>query len=62
MRKGLIKDFASVYKLSKDGIAPLEGFGELSANNLLTAIEDSRKPRLPRFLYGLGIPNVGEKT
>ncbi len=62
LEKGLIKDLASVYKLSKDGIAPLEGFGELSANNLLTAIEDSRKPQLPRFLYGLGIPNVGEKT
>jgi DNA ligase (NAD+) len=62
LEKGLIKDLASVYKLSKDGIAPLEGFGELSANNLLTAIEDSRKPQLSRFLYGLGIPNVGEKT
>ena len=58
----MIKDLASVYKLSKDAIAPLEGFGELSARNLLTAIEDSRKPQLPRFLYGLGIPNVGEKT
>ena len=62
LEKGLIKDLASVYKLTKDGIAPLEGFGELSANNLLTAIEDSRKPQLSRFLYGLGIPNVGEKT
>ena len=62
LEKGLIKDLASVYKLSKDRIAPLDGFGELSANNLITAIEDSRKPQLPRFLYGLGIPNVGEKT
>jgi DNA ligase (NAD+) len=62
LERGLLKDLASVYKLSKDGIAPLEGFGELSANNLITAIEDSRKPQLPRFLYGLGIPNVGEKT
>jgi DNA ligase (NAD+) len=62
LEKGLIKDLATVYKLSKDEIAPLEGFGELSANNLLTAIEDSRKPQLSRFLYGLGIPNVGEKT
>jgi DNA ligase (NAD+) len=62
LERGLIKDLASVYKLSKDGIAPLEGFGELSANNLVTAIENTRKPQLPRFLYGLGIPNVGEKT
>jgi DNA ligase (NAD+) len=62
LERGMLKDLASVYKLSKDGIAPLEGFGELSANNLITAIEGSRKPQLPRFLYGLGIPNVGEKT
>lgn len=62
LEKGLIKDLASVYKLAKDGIAPLEGFGELSANNLLIAIDNSRKPQLSRFLYGLGIPNVGEKT
>jgi len=62
LERGLIKDLASVYKLSKDGIAPLEGFGELSAHNLITAIENTRKPQLPRFLYGLGIPNVGEKT
>ena len=62
LERELIKDLASVYKLSKDAIAPLEGFGELSANNLVTAIEDTRKPQLPRFLYGLGIPNVGEKT
>ena len=62
LERGLIKDLASVYKLSKNAIAPLEGFGELSANNLVTAIEDTRKPQLPRFLYGLGIPNVGEKT
>ncbi len=62
LERGLLKDLASVYKLSKDGIAPLEGFGELSANNLIKAIENTRKPQLPRFLYGLGIPNVGEKT
>ena len=62
LERGLIKDLASVYKLSKDAIAPLEGFGELSANNLVTAIENTRKPQLHRFLYGLGIPNVGDKT
>ena len=62
LEMGLINDLASVYKLSQDGIAPLEGFGELSANNLVTAIENTRKPQLHRFLYGLGIPNVGDKT
>jgi len=62
LQKGLITDLASIYKLSQDKIAPLEGFGDLSARNLIEAIENSRKPELHRFLYGLGIPNVGEKT
>ena len=62
LQKGLITDLASIYKLSQDKIAPLDGFGDLSAQNLIGAIENSRKPELRRFLYGLGIPNVGEKT
>ena len=60
--KGLITDLASIYTLSEAEIAPLEGFGELSARNLIEAINDSTEPSLDRFLYGLGIPNVGEKT
>jgi DNA ligase (NAD+) len=62
LQKGLITDLASIYKLSQDKISPLDGFGDLSAQNLIGAIEESRKPELHRFLYGLGIPNVGEKT
>jgi DNA ligase (NAD+) len=62
LQKGLITDLASIYKLTQDKIAPLDGFGDLSAQNLLKAIENSKKPELHRFLYGLGISNVGEKT
>jgi DNA ligase (NAD+) len=62
LEKGLITDLASLYRLSGEKIAGLDGFGELSARNLLDAIEKSRDPELDRFLYGLGIPNVGEKT
>ena len=62
LQKGLITDLASIYQLSQDKISPLDGFGDLSAQNLSGAIEKSRKPELHRFLYGLGIPNVGEKT
>ncbi len=62
LHKGLISDLASIYNLSQDKIASLDGFGDLSAQNLIGAIEKSRKPELHRFLYGLGIPNVGEKT
>jgi DNA ligase (NAD+) len=62
LRENLISDLASLYRLSPERIAPLEGFGELSASNLMEAIARSRRPQLDRFLYGLGIPNVGEKT
>ena len=62
LEKGLITDVASLYRLSGERIASLDGFGELSARNLLDAIERSKEPELDRFLYGLGIPNVGEKT
>jgi DNA ligase (NAD+) len=62
LEKGLLQDLASIYTLKKADITPLEGFGELSADNLVTAIENTRTPPLHRFLYGLGIPNVGETT
>jgi len=62
LEHGLITDVASIYRLSKEKIAALDGFGDLSAANLVEAIEQSREPELDRFLYGLGIPNVGEKT
>ena len=62
LEKGLITDLASLYRLSGEKIASLDGFGELSARNLLDAVEKSKEPELDRFLYGLGIPNVGEKT
>jgi len=61
LEKGLITDLASIYSLTESDIAPLDGFGDLSAKNLLEAIKNSRKPQLDRFLYGLGIPNVGVK-
>ena len=61
LEKGVITDLASIYSLTESDIAPLDGFGELSAKNLLEAIENSRNPQLDRFLYGLGVPNVGVK-
>ncbi len=59
---GLIHDFASIFRLQKDDIAGLEGFGEKSADNLLVAINDSRNVAFHRFLYALGIRHVGETT
>ncbi len=59
---GLIHDYASIYKLTKDDISGLEGFGEKSADNLLFAINESRNVPFRRFLYSLGIRHVGETT
>ncbi len=58
--KGLVKDFADLYHLRLEEIANLERMGEKSAQNLLDEIEKSKQTTLPRFLYALGIPLVGE--
>ncbi|MGY3256913.1 NAD-dependent DNA ligase LigA [Pseudomonas chlororaphis] len=58
----LIGSPADLYKLKYEQIIDLEGFAEVSSNKLLKAIEDSKKPGLARFIYALGIPDVGEET
>ena len=62
VRKGLVKDFADIYQLKKEDLLTLELFKDKKADNLLEAIELSRKRELSRFLYGLGIRHVGEKA
>ncbi|HEY0287657.1 MAG TPA: NAD-dependent DNA ligase LigA [Pseudomonas sp.] len=58
----LIGSPADLYKLKYEQIIDLEGFAEVSSNKLLKAIDDSKKPTLARFIYALGIPDVGEET
>lgn len=60
--EGLVGSPADLYTLSFEQIVDLEGFAELSSKNLLSAIADSKKPSLARFIYALGIPDVGEET
>ena len=60
--KGLVKDIADIYYLRKKDLLRLPGFAEKSASNLIQGIEDSKKRPLARFIYALGIPNVGEFT
>lgn len=60
--EGLVSSPADLYALSFEQIVDLEGFAELSSKNLLSAIADSKKPGLARFIYALGIPDVGEET
>jgi DNA ligase (NAD+) len=60
--EGLIEDVADVYELSEERLTPLEGFGEVSARNLLAAIDASRARPFKRVLYALGLPGVGYVT
>lgn len=59
---GLVKSPADLYTLTFEQLVVLDGFAEVSSNNLLAAIAVSRKPSLARFVYALGIPDVGEET
>ncbi|MBA2654874.1 MAG: NAD-dependent DNA ligase LigA [Gammaproteobacteria bacterium] len=58
----LIQNIVDIFKLAVDQVADLERMGKKSAANLINAIEKSKKTTLPRFLYGLGIREVGEAT
>ncbi|MDU4254711.1 NAD-dependent DNA ligase LigA [Pseudomonas sp.] len=60
--KGLVKSPADLYTLTYEQVIELEGFAEVSTRNLLAAIAESRKPTLARFVFALGIPDVGEET
>jgi DNA ligase (NAD+) len=60
--RGLVKNIADIYKLTKDALLSLERMGEKSAQNILSEIEGSKKLPLERVIYGLGIRFVGERT
>lgn len=56
---GIVRSLEQIYDLTAEQLVALEGFAEKSAANLLAAIDGARSTSLPRFLYGLGIPEVG---
>ncbi len=60
--EGLISDAADLFTLKKGDIEGLERFGEKSADNIIVSIQDHKKISLSRFIYALGILNVGEQT
>lgn len=60
--RGLIKDVADIYELTKEKLLTLERIGDKSAQNVLDEIERSKKLPLERVIYGLGIRFVGERT
>lgn len=59
---GLVKDLADIYSIKKEELLQLERFAEISANKLVEAIADKKRPPLERFVYGLGIRHVGTQT
>lgn len=59
---GVIKTLPDLYRLGLAGLAGLDRMAEKSAQNVLDALEKSKKTTLPRFLFGLGIRHVGEAT
>jgi DNA ligase (NAD+) len=60
--KDWVKDPSDLYRLTRDQVVELDGFAEKSAQNLVERLADSKTPPLGRFLYALGIPQVGEAT
>ena len=61
---GYIKEIYDFYDLAKyeEQILELEGYGEKSFNNMISAVENSKSNSLERLLCGLGIPGIGKKT
>jgi DNA ligase (NAD+) len=61
-QRGLVKNVADIYRLTKEDLLKLERMGDKSAQNVLDEIEASKKLPLERVIFGLGIRFVGERT
>ncbi len=59
LKEGLIGSVADIYELTEERLVGLDGFGEVSARNLLASIEDSKRQPFHRVLYALGVPGIG---
>lgn len=59
---GLVRDAADLYSLRKEDLLKLERMGEKSADNLLAALDESKKNELDKLLFALGIRHVGAKV
>lgn len=62
VEKGLVQSPADLYHLKKEQLSVLEGFGEVSAEKLIKAIETSKNAELDRLVFALGIRNIGQKA
>jgi DNA ligase (NAD+) len=59
---GIVQDIADIYRVTREDLLGLERFAELSADNLISAIQQKKSPELERFIFGLGIRHVGAQT
>ncbi len=62
LEKGLIRSVADLYTIKKEQLTELERFAEKSADNLINAINNSKKNNLDRLIFALGIRNIGAKA
>ena len=62
IQNGLIKNFSDLYNIKSDDLINLERFASKSALNLIQSIDKSKQATLAKFIYALGIRNVGEAT
>lgn len=62
MNEGLIRDLSDIFTLKVGDLEPLERFAEKSAQNIVVSVDASKEITFPRFIYALGIRNVGEET
>ena len=62
VKNNLVNDLADLYLLKVSDLENLEGWGKVSAHNLVNAVADTKHPSLTKFIFGLGIRHVGSKT
>lgn len=60
--KEIVKDFSDIYQLTSETLLQIERMGEKSVNKILANIEGSKTPALEKFIYALGIKQVGQET
>jgi len=62
VERGIVKQIADLFRLHRDALIGLERMGATSTENLLAALRQAASPSLRRFIFALGIPEVGERT
>lgn len=62
METGLIRDYSDIFRLKEGDLTPLERFAELSAQNLVSAVKNSKNVKIGKFITAVGIRYIGEES